>query len=309
MVATFTSNLRLTKQGDGDNPNTWGDIVNVQVTELIEDAISGVVNIDITGVADVDIDATTANGATDDARNKVLRLTSSGTLGADIELTVPSVEKTYIVDGQWTDTGGPWTVEILPTGGTPGNGVSIDTGEIVIVYTNGTTIKEVSRLPLPTVTTFTTGMIIMWSGTIATIPSGWTLCDGTASTPDLTEKFVIGASVDDSGVAKTIIENAFPGDQSGGSIVTDSSGAHDHGGTVSGTAISIAQMPAHTHLTRGNTGTTALGGVTTNTVGAQIEASGSTGGGATHNHTVTNEAAHTHGLVQPYFALAYIMKT
>ncbi len=34
---------------------------------------------------------------------------------------------------------------------------------------------------------------IMWSGTIATIPSGWYLCNGSNGTPDLRNKFVIGA--------------------------------------------------------------------------------------------------------------------
>jgi len=38
------------------------------------------------------------------------------------------------------------------------------------------------------------GVIVMWSGTIATIPSGWALCDGTNSTPDLRDKFIYGAS-------------------------------------------------------------------------------------------------------------------
>jgi hypothetical protein len=47
------------------------------------------------------------------------------------------------------------------------------------------------------------GGIIMWSGAIANIPSGWALCDGTNSTPNLTDRFVVGAgntySVADSG--------------------------------------------------------------------------------------------------------------
>lgn len=38
-----------------------------------------------------------------------------------------------------------------------------------------------------------TGGIIMWSGSVASIPKGWVICDGTNSTPDLRDKFVIGA--------------------------------------------------------------------------------------------------------------------
>lgn len=60
-----------------------------------------------------------------------------------------------------------------------------------------------------------TGMIILWHGTIATIPSGWVLCDGSGGTPDLRNKFVICANADSGGTAKTTIEGAAS--QSGGS--------------------------------------------------------------------------------------------
>jgi hypothetical protein len=49
------------------------------------------------------------------------------------------------------------------------------------------------------------GVIVMWSGTIATIPSGWFLCNGTNSTPNLVDRFIVGAKQDDSGVAKSNI--------------------------------------------------------------------------------------------------------
>ena len=53
------------------------------------------------------------------------------------------------------------------------------------------------------------GGIIMWSGTIASLASSapnFKLCDGSNGTPDLTNRFVIGANVDDGGVAKSNIE-------------------------------------------------------------------------------------------------------
>ena len=39
----------------------------------------------------------------------------------------------------------------------------------------------------------TTGIIALWSGAVGAIPAGWTLCDGTAGTPDLRDNFVVGA--------------------------------------------------------------------------------------------------------------------
>lgn len=51
------------------------------------------------------------------------------------------------------------------------------------------------------------GFIMLWNGSIVNIPFGWTLCDGTAGTPDLTDRFVIGAGdsydPDDTGGSET----------------------------------------------------------------------------------------------------------
>jgi len=55
------------------------------------------------------------------------------------------------------------------------------------------------------------GIICLWSGSVATIPNGWHLCDGTEGTPDLQDKFIIGAG------------DAFtPGDSNPTSVVEDS---------------------------------------------------------------------------------------
>ena len=53
--------------------------------------------------------------------------------------------------------------------------------------------------------TFVRGMIMIWSGYIREIPSGWALCDGANGTPDLRGRFVVGAGSDttDDGVYKT----------------------------------------------------------------------------------------------------------
>lgn len=66
-------------------------------------------------------------------------------------------------------------------------------------------------------TAMPSGGIIIWSGAIAAIPSGWYICDGSNSTPDLRAKFVIGANT-----------TTYPVGATGGAT------AHSH--TVSGTA-------------------------------------------------------------------------
>jgi len=62
------------------------------------------------------------------------------------------------------------------------------------------------------------GCILMWSGSIATIPSGFALCDGSNGTPDLRNRFVIGAKQDVAGVAKTNVLAVAYWQQTGGDI-------------------------------------------------------------------------------------------
>ena len=49
------------------------------------------------------------------------------------------------------------------------------------------------------------GLIVMWSGAIAEIPPGWALCDGTQGTPDLRDRFIVGARSDVDGTAKCLL--------------------------------------------------------------------------------------------------------
>lgn len=137
MVATYTSNLRLTKQGTNDNPNTWGTVVNQQVIALLEEAISGVANVDCTGSIDVDLSLTTVNGATDTARHAILQLT--GVIGASINLLLPAVDKIYIIRANFT---GAYTITVKPTGGV--SGIALTNTQKVIVYTNGTNIYSLT---------------------------------------------------------------------------------------------------------------------------------------------------------------------
>jgi hypothetical protein len=78
----------------------------------------------------------------------------------------------------------------------------------------------------------------MWSGTIASIPSGWVLCNGSNSTPDLRNRFIIGAHSDTAGVAYSTVTGSNT--QSGGSkdaVVV----SHTH------TASSSVSDPGHSH--------------------------------------------------------------
>ena len=79
--------------------------------------------------------------------------------------------------------------------------------------------------------------VIMWSGSIATIPNGWALCNGQTiggiTTPDLRNKFIVCADADVGGVAKSTIETSAK--QTGGAATHVHTGpSHTH--TISGSA-------------------------------------------------------------------------
>jgi hypothetical protein len=138
----------------------------------------------------------------------------------------------------------------------------------------------------------------MWSGTIATIPSGWLLCNGSSGTPDLRNRFIIGAFSDDSGTAKTTITGSAT--QTGGSkdtIVV----SHTHTATVTD--------PGHNHTYETRTGTPPQSG---NATACWTGVTSANTGTATTGITVANSTTGSSGTnanLSPYYALAFIMKT
>lgn len=133
---------------------------------------------------------------------------------------------------------------------------------------------------------FPAGGIIMWSGTVASIPAGWALCNGANGTPDLRSKFVVGAG-----------STYSPGATGGQASVTPTITVDNH-------TLTTAQMPSHAHnvaqasnVGAGSAGYTDAGG--------QAYPTGYAGGGQAHNHTASSSAVST---LPPYYALAFIMK-
>lgn len=119
------------------------------------------------------------------------------------------------------------------------------------------------------------GVIMMWSGTIATIPTGFFLCNGSNSTPDLRNLFIVGADADVSGVAKSTITGAALQTHATGIV-----GNHVH--------------PVKTSNTSGGATTFVRVGV----AAAQD----------TSQNTDTNTSGNTNNIA-PFYALAFIMKS
>lgn len=143
------------------------------------------------------------------------------------------------------------------------------------------------------------GGIIMWSGAVGSIPSGWFLCDGNNSTPDLRDRFVVGAG-------STYAVGATGG---AASVALSSSEMPAHSHTFSG---STNTAGAHTHeVAAGNTGGTENIIVTGNT--RQTDTNFATTSAGSHSHsfsgtTSTTGSGSAHENRPPYYALAYIMK-
>lgn len=166
---------------------------------------------------------------------------------------------------------------------------------------NATPVQITSGGTLLAPDPFPSGGVIMWSGSTGSIPTGWLLCDGTGGTPDLRNRFVVGAG-SSYGVGGT-----------GGSL------GHQHnsmsgvsiGVTVNPHTLSQSQMPAHTHgLSTG----THMGDQSTHVTGpGSTTNTGSAGGSGAHSHSAsaswlgggTSNVNH----LPPYYALAYIMKS
>ena len=114
-------------------------------------------------------------------------------------------------DQQAGTSGDPFTVAgtLTASGTLTSSGTLAITGGVTLDGSAGTSGQVLLSAGLGNTPTwgnaFVAGMIMMWSGTIATIPSGWYLCNGSNGTPDLRNKFIIGAYQDTSGTAYTTV--------------------------------------------------------------------------------------------------------
>ena len=198
-----------------------------------------------------------------------------------------------LAGGEFT---GNITVENITPDGDSSRNIGTDStrfanGYFDTLYGDGSNLTGIQGIP--------SGVIMIWSGAQNAIPSGFVLCNGSNSTPDLRDRFVVGSGA---GASYSV------GDTGGANSVTLSTSqmpAHSHSMTVTD--------PGHYHTTNdyvarayyqeprnigsatdGNCNYT--GDTNTKTTGISVSA-GNTGGGSSHENR------------PPYYALCYIMKT
>jgi len=183
----------------------------------------------------------------------------------------------FTVAGTLTSSG-----TLAVTGGVTLDGSAGTSGQILVSAGSGNTPTWGNA--------FVAGMIILWSGSSATIPTGWLLCDGSSSTPDLRNRFVVGAT-------STYAVGATGG--SADAIVV----SHTHTATVTDAG--------HNHTVFvGNQGTQNIaggGGAGSTIAGATLTTASNTTGITVANSTTGSSG--TNANLPPYYALCYIMKS
>ena len=156
------------------------------------------------------------------------------------------------------------------------------------------------------------GIIVMWSGVAVAVPSGWYLCDGQNGTPDLRNRFIVGAG--------SSYEVGNTGGSDSVTLTTEQLPSHSHGNTfeIDLSNLKCASAGKHSHTVTG-----AYGWVNaeygTGTEPPRESRTMNTSEDGAHTHKITGNASITgsisntgggqsHENRPPYYALCFIMK-
>jgi len=210
MASTYSTRIRLEKQGDGENANTWGLKLNQNVIDLVDEAVAGFETINIDGLSSATL--TSNDGTVDQSRNFGLRFI--GTLAADCTVVAPSTEKVYFVGN---DTIGGHNVVMKSGTATE----TVYSGSSALVAFNGTNSIKLDG--------FEPGTRMMFQQTAA--PTGWTK-DTTHNDKALR---ITNGTVETGGT------NSFS--TSFASYTPDGSNEL----TIAGHSLSVDEMPVHKH--------------------------------------------------------------
>jgi hypothetical protein len=189
---------------------------------------------------------------------------------------------------------------ILGTSGRPPNDIWLSEGffyKFILKDSSDVTIQTYDNLygiigaTPPAATPIPAGGIFLWSGSIGSIPAGYVLCNGSNGTPDLRDRFVVGAgstyAVDATGGSANAIVVSHT--HTATSAVTDPGHTHSYASAVFNCNQNSGQVQA---------GVTTTGTTASNTTGITVATTVDTAG-----------TSGTNANLPPYFALCYIMKT
>ena len=271
-------------------------------------------------------------------------VTATAFYGNGANLT--GIDATKIITGntqvQTIDTGSNGHVKVITEGGERlriSNGGQIglsganygSSGQVLTSQGSGSAAAWTTVIGVPS------GIIAVWSGAEGAIPSGWYLCNGSNGTPDLRNRFIVGAgsgssySVGNTGGSNTVTlstsqipshshttnnhsHNASVSDPGHGHSVSVSDPGHSHNTSVTGAKLFPGYGGAHvpyggaggypgTHFNMSNANT----GISANASNANTSISVSTGNANPSTNNTGGGGSHENR--PPYYALCYIMKS
>ncbi len=241
MASTFSTSLKLELPANGDQSGTWGDTVNKNFGDLVEQAITGVQYI---GMANADKTLSNINGTLDEARNAVIVMT--GANSAIRNVIAPAVNKQYIIKNATT---GGFAVVIKTASST---GVSIANGATQTVYCDGTDFYIAS---FPSTGGTISGNLdvsgnVTVAGTLSVtgIPTIPTAIAGTNTTQAASTAFVAAAVTAATGSLGTMSTQA-------------ASAVNITGGTITGTTVNAVTVGSNASGTKTKSTSSPSGGV------------------------------------------------
>ena len=175
-MSTFSPSLRIELIASGSQSGTWGVTTNNNLGDLIEQAISGVTDLNVTAA---DITLTALNGVTDQSRSAVLSIT--GTAGTTRTITIPNVQKSYTVKNR-SDS----TVSIKTLAG---SAFSVPTLAEAYIYCDGNDVVT-GRAITDAANTFTSNTNPLNNTALTGIPIAPTAVPGTSNTQIATTAYV-----------------------------------------------------------------------------------------------------------------------
>ena len=139
-MSTFTSRIRLEKQADGANPNSWGLILNQNVIDLVDDAIAAYTTVTVSAA---DVTLTTENGASDQARSAFIELT--GTLTSSHDIILPAQSKSYFIRNKSVPSPSSNTITIKTLAG---SGATVGTSANGFFICDGVSVHQTNAVGL-----------------------------------------------------------------------------------------------------------------------------------------------------------------
>jgi len=209
MTTQYTTILKLALPVQGELSGTWGDVVNDNITQMVEQAIAGKATINSWTANSHTL--TTADGTTSESRCAILELTDTGTaLTGAGTVTCPTNTKLYIVDNN--------TAQIITVKTSGGTGVAVPVGKTMLVYCDGTNVVEgvthANSLSLGTSTS-----------TVNAIDTATDLGAGSSSNSNLPTQLAVKTYVDSQvGTVDTLAEILANGNTTGGTDIAVSTG-------------------------------------------------------------------------------------